>query len=295
MKNFIHALVYYCCIPFFYFFSILPWPLLFIFSDIFFLFIFYVIRYRRKIVKSNLSRSFPEKSRAELNEIEFRFYRYFSDTIFEIFKLFTLSPEQKIARCKMDTASEKLFADLYAKGRSAILVMGHYGNWEYSLSGISLQVDFQSYVVYHPLSNPYFERLIYRMRTSNSCRLYKMSDTYKGMVANRNEVTLNGFLGDQSPRPKNAYWTQFLNQETAIFIGTEKMAKKLQMAVVYGRMERVKRGKYIFHTQLICEDATQTEPYEITEAHVRLLEKDICHAPEFWLWTHRRWKHKRPE
>jgi Kdo2-lipid IVA lauroyltransferase/acyltransferase len=295
MKKFIHALVYYCCVPFLYFFSILPWTVLFLFSDFFFLILFYVIKYRRKIVKMNLSRSFPEKSVSELRSIEFRFYRYFTDMVFEMFKLFTMSPEQKIARCKMDDETDKLFSNLYKKERSAILVMGHYCNWEYCLSGLSLQTDFQAYVVYHPLSNPYFERLMYRMRTSNSCKLYTMAETLKEMLANRNELTMNGFVSDQSPDPRGAYWTQFLNQDTAIFIGSEKIAKKLQMAVIYGCMERVKRGKYVYHTQLICEDASKTQPYEITEAHVRLLERDIQKAPEYWLWTHRRWKHQRSE
>jgi KDO2-lipid IV(A) lauroyltransferase len=294
MKKFIDALVYYSCIPFLYFISILPWTILFIFSDIFFLLIFYGIRYRRKIVKINLSHSFPEKSQKELKSIEFRFYRYFAEMILEMMKLFTMSPDQKKARCKMDIETQKLFNDLYTEGRSAIVVMGHYGNWEYCPSGLPLQIDFQTYVIYHPLTNPYFDRLMSRMRTSTSCKLYTMSGTLKGMITNRNELNMTAFLSDQSPDPKGAYWTQFLNQDTAIFIGTEKIARKLQMAVIYGCMERVKRGKYVYHAQLICEDASKTQPHEITEAHVRMLEKDICKNPEYWLWTHRRWKHKRP-
>ena len=121
-----------------------------------------------------------------------------------------------------------------------------------------------------------------------------MTGTLKGMISNRNEVNMTAFLSDQSPDPKGAYWTQFLNQDTAVFSGSEKIAQKLRMALIYGSMERVKRGKYIYHTKLICEDASTTEPGEITDSHLRLLENDIRNAPEFWLWTHRRWKHKRP-
>lgn len=291
MKKVISALVYYSCIPFLYLISILPWPVLFIISDIFFLFIYYGIRYRRIIVRLNLINSFPEKSDKEIDLIEFRFYRYFTDLVFEIFKLFTLSPEQKIAHCKMDKETVALLEDLYAKGRSAILVMGHYGNWEYC--SLPLQTDFQLYAIYHPLSNPYFDRLMSRMRTSTSLRLYTMTGTLKGMIANRNELNVTVFLSDQSPNPKAATWMEFLSQDTAVFNGSEKIAQKLQMAVIYGSMERVKRGKYIFHTKLICEDAAKTKPGEITEAHLHLLEKDIRKAPEYWLWTHRRWKHKR--
>lgn len=243
----------------------------------------------------NLANSFPEKSRKDLKKIEFRFYRYFTDMIFETLKLFTMSPDQKLARCKMDTETQVLFEDLYARCKSAILVMGHYGNWEYCPSGLPLQTDFQTYVIYHPLSNPYFDKLMSRMRTRTSCKLYTMTGTLKGMLSNYTELNMTAFLSDQSPDPKGAYWTQFLNQDTAVFNGTEKIAQKLKMAVIYGSMERVRRGKYVYHTKLICEDASKTPPGEITESHLRMLENDIRKAPEYWLWTHRRWKHQRPQ
>ena len=243
----------------------------------------------------NLSLSFPEKSVKELKTIEFRFYRYFVDMILEMLKLFTMSKEQKITHCKMDTETQALFSNLLANGRSAVVVLGHYGNWEYCASGLPLQTNFQTYVIYHRLSNPYFNRLMLRLRTSTSSKLYTMTGTLKGMIANRNELNITAFLSDQSPRRKGAYWTKFLNQDTAVFNGPEKIAQKLQMAVIYGSLERTERGKYVFHSQLICEDASKTQPGEITEAHLHLLEKDIRKAPEYWLWTHRRWKHKKPE
>lgn len=294
MKKFRSALAYYSVIPFIYFFSVLPWAVVFIFSDFFFLIIYYVLGYRRKVVKMNLANSFLEKSQKELNLIEFRFYRYFTDMIFEMLKLITMSPEQKLERCKMDTETQLLFNDLYKKGRSAIAVIGHYGNWEYCPSGLPLQTEFQTYVIYHPLSNPYFDRLMSRMRTRTSCKLYTMAGTLKGMIGNRNELNMTAFLSDQSPDPKGAYWTTFLNQDTPVFNGSEKIAQKLQMAVIYGGLERIKRGKYVFHAQLICEDASKTQPGEITESHLRMLERDIRKAPEYWLWTHRRWKHTKP-
>lgn len=295
MKKLGHAFAYYLSVPFLYFFSVLPWAVLFAFSDFFFLIIFYAIGYRRKIVRMNLANSFPEKTGKELKSIEFRFYRYFVDMIMEMLKLFTMNPEQKMARCKMDAESQALFGKLYADKRSSIVVFGHYGNWEYCPSGLPLQTDFQSYVIYHPLSNPYFDRLMSRLRTSSGSKLYTMAGTLKGMIANRDELNMTAFLSDQSPRRKGAYWTKFLNQDTPVFRGPEKIAQKLRMAVIYGSLERVKRGKYVFHSCLICEDASETQPGEITEAHLHLLEKDIRTAPEYWLWTHRRWKHKKPD
>jgi KDO2-lipid IV(A) lauroyltransferase len=204
-----------------------------------------------------------------------------------------MSDEQKFARCKMDNETVEMLRELYAKGRSGILVMGHYGNWEYCPCGLPLQSDFQSYVIYHPLSNPYFDKLMSRVRTRTTCKLYTMAGTLKGMITNRNEINLTAFLSDQAPNPKGAQWMQFLNQDTPVFNGSEKIAQKLQMAVIYGCLERVERGKYIYHTKLICEDASNIPPGEITERHLRLLEADIRKAPEYWLWTHRRWKHKR--
>ena len=295
MNKFSNALAYYIAIPFIYFFSVLPWPVLFLFSDFFFLVLYYVLRYRRKIVRMNLIASFPEKSHKGLKTIEFRFYRYFTDMIFETLKLFTMSDSQKLARCKIDSETHDLFKSLYNKGRSTILVMGHYGNWEYCPSGLPLQTEFQSYVIYHPLSNPYFDRMMSRMRTRTSCKLYTMAGTLKGMISNHNELNMTAFLSDQSPDPKGAYWTNFLNQETAVFNGSEKIAQKLQLALIYGSMERVERGKYVYHTKLICEDATKMQPGEITESHLRMLERDIQKAPQYWLWTHRRWKHKKPD
>jgi Kdo2-lipid IVA lauroyltransferase/acyltransferase len=294
MKNFGNAIIYYSLVPFLYFFSILPWPVLFVISDITFVFLYYVIGYRRRIVMENLTNSFPEKSRKELKSIEFRFYRFFTDMIFEILKLFTLNPEQKLQRCKMDDATSELFKYLYSQKRSVILVMGHYGNWEYCPNGLPFQTDFKSCLIYHPLSNPYFDRLMSRMRESSGCRLYTMTGALKGMISNRNELNITAFLSDQAPNPKGAHWMKFLNQETPVFNGSEKIALKLEMAVVYGCLERVKRGKYVFHSSLICEDASEIKPNEITEKHVQLLEKDIRNTPEYWLWTHRRWKHQKP-
>jgi Kdo2-lipid IVA lauroyltransferase/acyltransferase len=293
MKKVSYAVAYYLAVPFMYFISILPWKVLFILSDFFFVLIYYLLGYRRKIVRMNLANSFPEKSLEELKNIEFRFYRYFSDMIFEMLKLLTMSPKQKLARCRMDSEAQLLFKDLYSKGRSGIVVFGHYGNWEYCPSGLPLQTDFQAYLVYHPLTNPYFDRLMSNLRTSTGCKLYTMAGTLKGMIANRNELNMTAFLSDQAPRRKGAYWSNFLNQETAVHSGSEKIAQKLRMAVLYGSLERVKRATYIFHAQLICEDASKTNPGEITETHLQLLEKDIHEAPEYWLWTHRRWKIKK--
>jgi len=242
----------------------------------------------------NLKNSFPQKSDNELKSIEIKFFRHFADIMFEILKMFTLTPKQKLARCKMDNQSIELLNDLHKKGKSAILVMGHYGNWEYYPFRMPSSTDHQPYAIYHPLSNPYIDKAISGMRTRTGCKLYTMTGAAKGMISNHHELNLTLFLADQAPSMKGAYWMKFMNQDAPVFNGAEKIAQKLAMAVIYGSMERVERGKYIFHAKLVCEDASKTKPGEITESHIRLLEADINKAPQYWLWSHRRWKHKKP-
>lgn len=294
MKKFSQALAFYSIAPFLYFFSILPWWVLFLLSDIAAFVLYNIVGYRRKVVWLNLKNSFPEKSDEELKLIEIRFYRHFTDIMIEVLKMFTLSPRQKLARCEMDIASIELLNDLYSKKRSAILVMGHYGNWEYYPYRLHSESNHQPYAIYHPLSNTYINKALLQMRTRTGCKLYTMSGAAKGMINNQKELNLTLFLADQAPAIQGAYWMKFMNQDAPVFNGSEKIAQKLGMAVIYGSMEHIQRGRYVFHATLICEDASLTKPGEITESHIRMLEADIRKTPEFWLWSHRRWKHKKP-
>ncbi len=287
------ALSYYLCLPFLYLVSLLPFPLLYLLSDMLFVLLFYVLRYRRKIVSSNLKRSFPSFSEKERQAIERRFYRYFCDLLLETFKTLTFSPAQASARCRFDAHTVQLFDRLDQEKRSFIIVMGHFGNWEWAGSAFSLRFPQPLYVIYHPLSNPYFDRLIYRMRTRFGTRLYAMKDTFREMVKNRREVNATAFIADQTPSPERAWWTTFLHQDTPIFMGTEKIAQKLNLPVVYVSVNRKKRGYYEISTEMLTEHPETTQEGEITELHTRKLEKDILHQPEIWLWSHRRWKHKR--
>jgi len=293
MKRVTQAIAFYSIAPLLYIFSSLPWRVLFILSDSAFIILYYITRYRRNVVRMNLINAFPGKTEKELKSIEVRFYKHFTDIIVEVLKMFSLSPKQKLARCKMDDQSLELLDDLYSRGKSAILVMGHYGNWEYYPFRIPSGTDHQPYAIYHPIRNPFIDRALSAMRTRTGCKLYTMAGAAKGMIANQDKITLTLFLADQSPSTKGAYWMKFMNQDTPVFNGSEKIAQKLGMAVIYGSVKQMKRGRYIFNAKLICEDASKTQPGEITESHVRLLEEDIRKAPEFWLWTHRRWKHKR--
>lgn len=197
-------------------------------------------------------------------------------------------------RCYMNKEAQALFEKYYAEKKSIIIVMGHYGNWEWAGNAFSLQCPQQLYVIYHPLSNKYFNGLIYQLRTRFGTKLYAMNDTFKEMVKNRNEVNATAFIADQTPAPENAYWTSFLNQDTPVFWGTEKIARKMNFPVVYVSIKRHRRGRYEIFAETLFEHPKDTVDGEISEAHTRRLEKDIRQQPEIWLWSHRRWKHVRP-
>jgi Kdo2-lipid IVA lauroyltransferase/acyltransferase len=242
----------------------------------------------------NLRNSFPERSGDEIRVIAQKFYRYFCDLLLETFKTLTISKSAMLRHCSMDPAALALLQQFADKGQSVLLVLGHKGNWEWAGNTFSLTSPHQLYVIYHPLANPYFDRLMYRMRTRFGSKLIAMNDTFRMMVQHRNELTATAFIADQTPQPDNAHWMNFLNQDTPVFLGAERIATKMKRPVLFVSVQKLKRGYYtltIDEQQIMYpEDYTNGG---LTEAHTRRLEKDIVAQPETWLWTHRRWKHKR--
>jgi len=289
----VKKLGFYLLLPFIYGISILPFFLFYGLSDIVFFILYYLVGYRKKVVYQNLKNSFPEKSHAELKTIERRFFHYLVDLILETFKTLTISKKQAVRRCQFTPDTIALFNKLEEEKRACIIVMGHYGNWEWAGSSFSLVCRQQLYVIYHPLTNKYFDKLMYDMRTRFGTKLYAMKDTMREMISNRREVNVTAFIADQTPAPEGAYWTTFLNQDTPVFWGTEKIAQKLNTPVVYVSIKRPKRGHYVVHAEMLVEVPKDTREGEISELHTRRLEKDIIDQPEIWLWSHRRWKHKR--
>jgi KDO2-lipid IV(A) lauroyltransferase len=287
------AIGFYILLPFLYFISILPFPLFYLVSDLFCFLLYYVFGYRKKVVYQNLKNSFPEKSHKELKKIEREFYSYLCDLFLETFKTLTISKRQAIKRCAFTPQTQALFDKLNDEKKSCIIVMGHFGNWEWAGNSFGLLCKQKLYVIYHPLHNKQFNNLIYKMRTRFGNGLYAMRDTIREMIKNRNEVNCTAFIADQTPAPEGAYWTTFLNQDTPIFWGTEKIAQKLNFPVVYVTVNRVKRGFYEVHSEILVQDPKSTKEGEISELHTRKLEADIKAQPEVWLWSHRRWKHKR--
>ncbi len=287
------AVGYYLALPFIYGIALLPFPLLYLLSDGVYWLLFRVIGYRRQVVMTNLRNSFPEKGEAELRAIADRFFRWFCDLTLETLKTLTIGP--KAVRARVEFRNIELLRKYADQGRSVILVLGHYGNWELAGARYSQEKDIpQLYVIYHPLANTHFDRLMHHMRTRHGTRLYRMREASRDMIRDKDLLTATAFIADQTPSPERAYWMTFLNQDTPVFLGTESLSRKLDQPVVYIRITRPRRGHYIMEMELLVAEPKAMREGGITEAHTRRLEADIRNVPELWLWTHRRWKHKRP-
>jgi KDO2-lipid IV(A) lauroyltransferase len=171
--------------------------------------------------------------------------------------------------------------------------MGHFGNWEWAGNTFSISCSHQLYVIYHPLANKYFNGLVVKMRTRFGTKLIAMKNTFREMLRNKDELNATAFIADQTPMPDKAYWMNFLNQETPVFVGTEKIAQKMEYPILYVSVNRTARGYYTLMADILKMPPFPPVEGEITEAHTKRLERDIVRQPEFWLWTHRRWKHNR--
>jgi KDO2-lipid IV(A) lauroyltransferase len=274
---------------FLYLISLLPFWFLYLIANGLFVLLYYVLRYRREVVWQNLRNSFPERTEAELKDIERKYFRYLADLIVEGVKLFTISAKEVENRLVVNNT--ELMENYFAQGRSVIGAVGHYGNWEMAALRLGLLTDKRRIVVYKPLNNEVFDSAFKRMRERFGATLVDMQHTLRALITFRNEPSITMLVSDQTPVPHEInYFTQFLNQPTAVFLGVEKLAKALDSAVIFVAMKRVKRGYYEADFVSLCEHPKQTAEYEITQMHVRCLEHMICREPQYWLWSHRRWK-----
>jgi KDO2-lipid IV(A) lauroyltransferase len=277
--------------------ALLPLSVLYILSDLLYLLVYRVMRYRLGVVRRNMKASFPEKGEAELRRLERAFYHHFTDYIVETIKLAHISEEEILRRAKLK--NPELLEELAASGEASCVVMymGHYGNWEWFTSSSLLFSHTRLYQIYRPLKNKAFDRLFSFLRTRFGSDGIKKNDTIRDIVRLNREKTraVIVFVADQTPSKANLhYWTTFLNQESAILTGPERIARKLNLPVVFLDMEKVKRGYYTVEAKLITKDARSTPEFWLTEQYARMMEQCILRNPAYWLWTHKRWKHKKP-
>jgi len=290
-------LVYIMVYPLLWIISILPFRLLYFLSDGFYALLYYIIGYRKKVVTNNLKLAFPEKTDQEISLIRKRFYHHFCDMMFEAIKSITIS-EAEMQKRYVFTNVEDIH-ELEKENRSIVLLMGHYASWEWVFI-LQTHVKHKGYAVYKKLGNKYFDALVKRIRAKYNSHLITTKETFSILIKAKknNELTLNGFVFDQSPKlSKAVYWQDFMGIEVPVHIGAEILAKRLDMVTLFLKVKKVKRGHYEATFLDINRNAKDSADFDITDLALKRVEEQIHEAPEFYFWTHKRWKHrgKKPE
>ncbi|OFX27467.1 MAG: hypothetical protein A2041_07740 [Bacteroidetes bacterium GWA2_31_9b] len=274
--------------------SRLPNFILYTIADIVFIFFYYIVGYRKNVVFKNLRNSFPEKSDKEIKQIAIKFYHHLSDIFIENIALIKMKPE-RVEKMVDYESCENIITDQYNKNKHVIIVTAHYNNWEFYLT-LPILSQHKVLGIYKPLNDSFYDKQFFKMRQKFGAFPITMSDAFRTVLQlfKDKELMLVGLIADQRPPKESSnYWTNFLNQETAIFLGPEKIAKKINATLIFTYLEKVKRGKYKMICSSQLDDLSKYSEYEITELYVRFVEKLIIEKPEYWLWSHNRWKRKR--
>lgn len=291
MKN----LTYYLSFALWFIISLLPLWVFYRLSDGLYYLVYHVVRYRQRVVYANLRSSFPEKREAEIERIAKDFYSFFCDYIVETLKFFSMS--EKNIRKRMQFEGLNQVKEDFANGRSVTLYLGHYCNWEW-ISSLGLHLDEQCGQIYHPLENATLDRLFLYMRGRFKAQSIKMDDTFLTILKWKKEGRKNivGYIADQVPGYNNIhYWADFLHHDTPVFTGAERISKIMDTAVYYIDVERPRRGYYVARFIKIADSLNEHPVFFATEQYFRLLEQNIQRAPQYWLWSHKRWKRTREE
>ncbi|HLO58650.1 MAG TPA: lysophospholipid acyltransferase family protein [Bacteroidales bacterium] len=275
--------------------SLIPFRVLYLFSDLLYLIMYYIFPYRKKVVFHNLRTSFPEKSDEEITRIAKAFYRHFSDFLVEIIKVISL-PQKRLDK-RVVWKNTELFEELAAKKKSIALVSPHYGNWEMQNNVPDKMPHHRCMIIYRPLKSKLTGRISAYTREKFGAIMIPMENIFREAMKTKAEGKLFSiwFLADQRPPRNSRFWTIFLNHETAFFEGVEKMSRKLELAVVFMNIIKTGRGRYEVHLEKLFDNAAATAENEVTLTCVSKIEEMIKKAPEYWLWSHKRFKHSRPE
>ena len=287
-----HLIIFILVYPVIWLLSSLPMALLYLLSDGLYLLFFYVIGYRKKVVLDNLTLAFPEKEERELLEIRKKFYRHFTDLVVESVKAFTMSKAFVSKRYAFN--NPEVVNDLHKKGRSIAFVGAHQANWEWSCS-MPVVVDVLCFGAYTRMGNKYFDRVIKKSRSKFGFIGYETTKTVQAIKSNFDNGVqgLYLLLSDQSPQiHKTHYWSEFMGVKVPIHTGAEMLAKKFDMAVVNYSIKKIKRGRYKADLEIITETPQQFKNYEITDQYLAIVERNIREQPEYYLWSHKRFKHK---
>ena len=272
--------------------SYLPKYFLYFFSNLLYVFLGRVLKYRKKIIHKNLKNSFPEKSENEIFEIRNNFYKHFCDLIVESFSGFSIS--RKSIEQKITIKNQDLLNEFAEKGQNIIIIGGHYNNWEMTAQRMPLVFKHELFAIYKPIKNKFYDRKMKSSRERFGLNMISMKEAKAYFNNETNTPRAIIFGSDQSPsNSKKAYWTKFLNQDSAFLYGAEKYAKSFNWPVIYVSINKIKRGDYLVQYKLITQKPKEESYGEIIKKFAFLLESDIKNQPEYWLWTHNRWKKKK--
>lgn len=290
-------LLYYIVFAVWYVFSLLPLRIHYVLSDLLFWLLYGVVGYRKAVIRKNLRESFPEKSEEELRKIARGYYHFFCDYIVETIKMMTISKEN--IRRRLTFKGTELVDEIVESGQSCAVYLGHLCNWEW-VTSLPLWVTpkAQCGQIYHPLENKEFDRLFLYSRQRFGATCIAMQDTLREIVnyRSKNQPVVIGYISDQVPFWTNIHhWVDFLHHDTPVLTGTERIAKKVNHAVFFLDVHRVHRGYYEAEFKLMTREPQKMDDFEITDIYFKLLEESIRRAPEFWLWSHNRWKRTREE
>lgn len=283
----------YILVGFLWLLSLLPFPLLYGFSYFVSALTFNVFRYRRQVVIRNFRNAFPSMSEKEIYLHSRKFYRNLADLFIEIIKLNTISRKQLL--CRLKFSNIELLDRYYDSGRSVLISIGHCGNWEWMAMSLALQSRYKVFAVVKPLTDKFFDRYLDGLRQKfNKDSLIHYKQTYRILIKNKNIRTATIIASDQTPaRGDSDFWIQFLNQETLVFTGIGRISKGLDIPVLFFDLQREKRGRYLVHIEELVADPKKKSEEQIIIKAGKSIEDAIIRHPDNWLWSHRRWKHKR--
>jgi KDO2-lipid IV(A) lauroyltransferase len=289
MQLFLFILIY----PIIWLISILPFRLLYIFSDIICVLVYNIIGYRKNVVRQNIAMALPHLSERERLTIEKKFYHHLCDIFLEMIKTMTISRKEIEKRYVFTNLD--VYLDLEKKGKSISLLCAHYASYEWAVS-MNYHITFEGYGIYKKINNTYFDKLVKDIRSKFKATLITTRETIPTIEKNikTNHLGVYGLASDQSPQASKAYhWSQFMGIETPVHTGAEMLAKRFDMNVIFLRTKKIKRGYYEATFELMADNPKEVSNYEISDDFMRRVEKQILEAPEFYLWTHKRWKHKK--
>ncbi|HWR95015.1 MAG TPA: lysophospholipid acyltransferase family protein [Flavobacterium sp.] len=289
MRFIIYLLVY----PFLWCISMLPFRLLYILSDFVYLIVYYVIGYRKKTVRENLALALPHLSDAERLVIEKKSFQHLCDMFLEMIKTMTISTKEINNRFVFTNL--EVYQKLEEQNKSISMMLAHYASYEWVIS-MNAYVTYGAFAIYKKIANPYFDKLVRDIRSRFKANLITTKETVPYIIKNKNSKLLSiyGFASDQSPKISSAFhWQKFMGIEVPVHTGAEMLSKKYDMNVIFLKVKKVKRGHYEASFEILSDNVQEVPNYEITDKFLKLVEQQIYEAPEYYLWTHKRWKHRR--